>query len=123
MKKVFVIVLVSLILLQCGIKSMYVAYYNINKEYIASVLCINKAKPASTCNGKCYLSKKMDQQEKQEQTIPSALKGLEEAIFYFTDFSLLISPKFSFEEQLVSLDAYQMHSYLSPIDNIIEPPQ
>ena len=123
MKKVFVIVLVAIVLLQSSIKSMYVAYYNINKEYIASVLCINKAKPASTCNGKCYLSKKMDEQEKQEQTIPSVLKGLEEAVFYFSEYSFVLNPRFSIEEQLVSLDAYQMHSYSSPIDNIIQPPQ
>lgn len=102
---------------------MYVAYYNINKEYIASVLCINKAKPASTCNGKCYLSKKMAEQKQQEQTIPSVLKGLEEAVFYFSDFVFSLKPRFSIEEQLVSLDAYQMHSYSSPINTIIQPPQ
>ena len=102
---------------------MYVAYYNINKDYISSVLCINKAKPASTCKGKCYLSKKMDEQEKQEQTIPSVLKGLDEAVFYFSDWSLTLNPRFSIVQEIACLDGYQMQHYASPMDHIIQPPQ
>lgn len=33
--------------------------YNVNKEYIASVLCENRDKPELACNGKCYLNKKL----------------------------------------------------------------
>lgn len=123
MKKGLIIVLVLVVLLQSSIRTVYVAYYQINRDYIASVLCINKAKPASTCNGKCYLSKKMKEQEKQEQTIPSVVKGLEEVILYFTDFNLLPEPVFADEAQMASLDAYRMHVYKSPSDFIIQPPQ
>ncbi len=35
--------------------------YLINYEYISSVLCINKNKPTSSCNGKCYLNEKLSQ--------------------------------------------------------------
>lgn len=123
MKKGFVIVLVIAMLLQSSIRSIYVAYYQVNQDYIASVLCVNKAKPASACNGKCYLSKKMKEQEKQEQSIPSVLKGLEEVVLYFAPFHLSITPVFSEATQLASLDAYQMHAYKSPVDFIIQPPQ
>lgn len=123
MKKGFILILVMVMLLQSSIRSVYVAYYQINQDYIATVLCINKAKPASTCNGKCYLSKKMKEQEKQEQTIPSVLKGLEEVVLFFTDFNLLPTPVFADEMQVASLDAYQMHAYKSPADFIIQPPQ
>lgn len=110
-------------LLQSSIRSIYVAYYQINQDYIASVLCINKAKPTSTCNGKCHLSKKMKQQEKQEQTIPTVLKGLKEVVLYFVQFNLLTAPIFYEAAQLASIDAYQMHTYTSPADFIIQPPQ
>lgn len=123
MKKGLIIVLVLVMLLQSSIRSMYVAYYQINQDYIASVLCINKAKPASSCNGKCYLSKKMKEQEKQEQSIPSILKGLEEVVLFFTDLNALPAPVFAEEAQVASLDAYQMHAYKSPVDFIIQPPQ
>lgn len=33
--------------------------YNVNKEYIASILCENRDKPELACNGKCYLDKKV----------------------------------------------------------------
>lgn len=33
--------------------------YEINKKYIAEVLCENKDKPMIHCNGKCYLKKQL----------------------------------------------------------------
>jgi|TARA_B110000977_G_scaffold140404_1_gene178256 hypothetical protein len=48
--------------------------YFVNYEYISEVLCINKEKPMSTCNGKCYLSqqlKEAQQTEKQDKKIPT----------------------------------------------------
>ena len=110
------------ILLQSSIKSLYVAYYQINQDYIASVLCINKAKPASTCNGKCYLSRKMKEQEKQEQTIPSVLKGLEKVVLFCSEHSLAVIQHFSVQSPL-AVAQYEMHAYPSPTDLIIQPPQ
>ena len=48
--------------------------YFVNYEYISEVLCINKEKPMSTCNGKCYLSqqlKETQKTEKQDKKIPT----------------------------------------------------
>ncbi|HHP7241749.1 MAG TPA: hypothetical protein ACFCUD_08745 [Cyclobacteriaceae bacterium] len=48
--------------------------YFVNYEYISEVLCINKDKPMSTCDGKCYLSqqlKEAQQTEKQDKKIPT----------------------------------------------------
>ena len=33
--------------------------YQINKKYIAEVLCKNKDKPEMHCNGKCYLKEQL----------------------------------------------------------------
>lgn len=33
--------------------------YTINKDYIASYLCVNRDKPLSGCEGKCYLEKQI----------------------------------------------------------------
>lgn len=41
--------------------------YNINYDYIAKVLCINKDVPESNCNGKCQLTKEL------KKTLPSDL--------------------------------------------------
>ena len=38
---------------------MPVLDYMINYDYIAKELCVNRDKPVLACNGKCYLEKKM----------------------------------------------------------------
>jgi hypothetical protein len=34
-------------------------YFQINRDFIAEVLCINKEKPATSCNGQCFLKQKL----------------------------------------------------------------
>ncbi len=46
---------------------MYVAH-QVNKDKVINELCVNKAKPALKCNGKCHLNKKIKQEiDKQQQ--------------------------------------------------------
>ncbi|SEC23847.1 hypothetical protein SAMN04489761_2455 [Tenacibaculum sp. MAR_2009_124] len=43
----------------------------LNQEYIKEFLCINKEKPELACNGKCYLTKQLEEtQNKREQQFP-----------------------------------------------------
>lgn len=45
--------------------------YVINQDYIAEFLCINTDKPELSCNGKCYLMQKLNEQnEEKRQNIP-----------------------------------------------------
>ena len=61
-------ILLILLTLSNGFSRLYFyAGYELNKNYIASVLCENKEKPKLQCNGKCYLAKKIKQAEKSEQ--------------------------------------------------------
>jgi len=48
-----------------------IEYYS-NKEYIASVLCENRDKPALACNGKCYLEKQLKKANTQDNHNHSA---------------------------------------------------
>lgn len=44
------------------------AHYQLNKEYIARVLCENRDKPELHCDGKCYLAKRLKaQQDRQDK--------------------------------------------------------
>lgn len=58
------------------------ADYFVNINYIVKNLCINKENPAMHCNGKCYLAKKLKEQEKQEQA-PVSRKNNSEVILFF----------------------------------------
>lgn len=37
----------------------YVAYYELNIDYIVEKYCVNKSKSKFKCNGKCHLAKKL----------------------------------------------------------------
>ena len=41
--------------------------YFVNYEYISEVLCINKSKPMSACNGKCYLRQQLNESQDTEK--------------------------------------------------------
>ncbi|UXP31504.1 hypothetical protein N6H18_14220 [Reichenbachiella agarivorans] len=47
--------------------------FGMRRDYIAEVLCINRDKPMSTCDGKCYLAQKLkaaqQQQEQENETV------------------------------------------------------
>lgn len=61
--------------------------YLVNYEYISKVLCINKEKPMSSCNGKCYLSQQLKQaqeSEKQDKKIATVEQERTPMILYKT---------------------------------------
>ncbi|APG66470.1 hypothetical protein LPB136_10235 [Tenacibaculum todarodis] len=41
--------------------------YAIKYDYISKVLCINVDKPELQCNGKCYLMKKLENEQKEDR--------------------------------------------------------
>jgi hypothetical protein len=65
--------LLSIVLLfafgsQCFSQWGVLAGYELNKSYIARVLCVNRDKPAMHCDGKCYLSLKMRQDQQRKDS-------------------------------------------------------
>lgn len=64
--------LIAILLLFCSfamnLSGLFVfAGFELNKDFIAKELCVNKDKPQLHCNGKCYLMKKLKQAEEKEQ--------------------------------------------------------
>lgn len=60
------------------------AYWTANRNYIATNLCENRARPELKCDGKCYLRKKIRQSppyQQNEQKYPVFKKGMEPACF------------------------------------------
>ncbi|PIB35343.1 hypothetical protein BFP72_08010 [Reichenbachiella sp. 5M10] len=57
--------------------------FGMRRDYIAEVLCINRDKPMLHCDGKCYLAKKLqaaqEQQEQENETI-----NIKSAPFFFS---------------------------------------
>lgn len=64
--------IISFLLIICMLSTafsrwMLFAGYEMNRGYIAAELCINKAKPIMHCNGKCYLKKKIKEEDQAQQ--------------------------------------------------------
>lgn len=73
MNRILAIILFISISFQSMVKLGIVAWYEVNKTYVATVLCENKDKPQLNCCGKCYVNKQMkkvDQNSGSEKQVP-----------------------------------------------------
>ena len=68
MKFVLVPILMMMLLAQTFSKWLVVFEYNLNMDFIAQNLCVNKAKPKLHCNGKCQMMKRLAEEEKQNSS-------------------------------------------------------
>lgn len=100
-----------------------IAYYQINKAYITRVLCENRDRPQLNCNGKCYLAKKLkEQQEKQDKQTSDRVQNI-------PVIQLFSSPITSFEFLTAHYAPSQEHnfpyhlaSYQAPLSILVPPP-
>ena len=82
---------------------MLVLDFELRKEYIIKVYCVNKNRPELHCDGKCYLAEKIAQSKERDekQAMNSFLSQVfaMEGFSEFPDFSLaLILHEFSSEK-------------------------
>lgn len=75
------ILLLTGFVLQIFSKQLIFADYQLNKSFIASVLCENKAKPQMHCEGKCHLKKELAADESRQQGNTSKVKTGPEILF------------------------------------------
>jgi hypothetical protein len=66
------ILVVSLVILLKPV--LPVLEYAVNYEYIATKLCVNKAKPELACNGKCHLMKELAKASESEKPVSNDKK-------------------------------------------------
>jgi hypothetical protein len=59
LKHITVVCLSVVVLLKMMAMPLVCLDYAMNKQFIAAVLCENKAKPVMHCNGKCHLRKQL----------------------------------------------------------------
>ena len=67
MKYIFAILMFIAVGIQTFSKWIIVCSYEINEDYIAKNLCVNRKVPGSCCKGKCYLQKKLASDEDQQK--------------------------------------------------------
>ena len=60
---------------------MMIGAYALNQQYIAKEFCVNKASKSMHCNGRCYLSKQLNKDEKQGSPFTSGNEKFEIQLF------------------------------------------
>jgi hypothetical protein len=89
-KRLTAIAFIFLLSAQCIFKLTIITYFQANRDYIAEVLCVNKEKPMTMCNGQCFLDRNLslvdDETPKQ---VPATTKlSVEAPVFVATDFHI-----------------------------------
>lgn len=78
-----------------------VAYYRINRDYIAENLCVNRDKPMLNCNGQCYLAKKLKAaEEKERKSNSERLEKMPEVVLSFQAIQPVFTARFIASEHI-----------------------
>jgi hypothetical protein len=71
-----------------------ITYFQVNRSFIAEFLCINREKPMSSCQGQCFLMKKLslaNEAKKDKANVPAAKERLEFPFFLISKSSYSFS--------------------------------
>jgi hypothetical protein len=107
MKRIISVALIILMSVQSFYKLGVITYFQLNREFIAKVLCINKEKPATMCHGQCFLKNKLDLAEKASDSPAPAHAGKEKI-----EFPTFIVCELSYNFQQVSYAVIRNTNYL-----------
>jgi len=73
-----------------------VAYYRVNRDFIAKNLCVNRDKPMLNCNGQCYLAKKLKAAEEKElKSNSERLEKMPEVVLSFQAIQPVFTTRFT----------------------------
>lgn len=116
------IVLMLCFCFQIVAKFSIVAWYQVNKTYVATVLCENKAKPELNCCGKCYLNKQLKKADE-----PAPADGKQLIKFEKTELVAILEDAISFPLSAIKINAPYGSMYHAPagrlaLSSIFHPP-
>lgn len=78
-KRILIYFLISCTISNGAMQLVAYAGYQMNKEYITSVFCINKAHPELHCDGQCFLARKLKDLESKNKQAQENIKRVAEA--------------------------------------------
>lgn len=124
MRSVIAYILLAAIMLPTLSPWGTIAYFKLNREYIAKVLCENRKRPELHCDGKCYLAKQLKQQkDKQDKETSEKVHNMP-VIQLFT-----AQPYFyNFEPEAIVFREpvrffHQLLFYSAPVGKLLRPPK
>ncbi|MEQ6119302.1 hypothetical protein [Reichenbachiella sp. MALMAid0571] len=92
--------------------------FELNKNYIRDVLCVNRNKPITICGGACYLKNRLEKKQSEKTSSTSDTKRMALAL-YFEEISKVFVP---LDSPKVLLEGFQLEYSFSYIKGIFHPP-
>lgn len=98
--------------------------YIVNYDYIAKVLCENKAKPELKCNGKCHLMKELASQAEKDTPLQNNKKVTtsEFEVLFFQEIVSLQFTQVFIHDTSINLDHYSNQYFHLNSSNVFHPP-
>ena len=124
MNKLIVFLLIVGIGFQSVGKLLVLAWYQVNKTYIAQKLCENRNKPKMHCNGKCQLRKKMqllEQESPSNSSVPVKIDKIAILEFLLPENQATLNNPFSIlKKPIIFYDKQYTFSYSN---YLLKPPR
>ncbi|GAB3967096.1 hypothetical protein GCM10028806_08790 [Spirosoma terrae] len=100
-----------------------IAHYQLNKKYIARVLCQNRDKPQLHCDGQCYLAKRLKaQQDKQDKETTERVQNTPAIQLFCSDcFAFACTPNWWVGHDR-TVFTYLIPIYTAPQSAVFHPP-
>lgn len=114
--------LAILLLLQTFGRELVVLDYQVHKERITELFCVNKNKPELRCNGKCHLAKQLRNASGAESKAPAAgfAKTKYEVVLPFI--FRIVAPESGWPRSLRFAPAAPVHYTSAPAHGVFHPP-
>ena len=90
MKKVVVYFLLFIFTIQSTKSLWIITSFQINRDYIASNLCINRFDKIPTCKGQCYLNNELSKEQKNNKKNLTTIE--KDSIFIAPQFTVIQTP-------------------------------
>ena len=121
--KAFTAISLSLLILLLPLRNtLLLVDYQLNKDYVASVYCVNKAKPELHCNGKCHLAKELKAAEDQEQKLLKLLNESPAIVYFWQETALTFSADIP-TVLVTGQSLYKAGTFYPPHFSIFHPPR
>ncbi len=118
MYKGFSLILMSIFLFVVSQQAIVIMNFKLNQKAITEQFCINKAKPELQCNGKCHLTKELQETEHTDSEKRMNTKNFD--LVYYQDSEFKIS-NFNITQIKVKL-IYIEFQHSEPYLEVLKPP-
>lgn len=121
MKKLLCLFILVIFSFQITKSIWTITSFQINREYIASNLCINRFDKIPTCKGQCFLTKELNKEQSENKRNITTIE--KDSIFIAPHFVVIQTPKYSKSILKNKFSYHKTTKYTSFLFSFENPPE